>query len=146
MSSNWAAWVNSYIWGQGKQVRWKFPPQAAHGGTRAKGACRAQTQPLLCSCYQKSAGTHSETLGNSQSGQDVEEQTLMRGQEDLCNQKAAVKPPYPSLQKDLSTWRMGQFWKTESSFRHQNWRSGHIVVFVVFISPNILHNDHNEHQ
>lgn len=65
----------------------------------------------LCFClgYQKSVGTDSETSGNSQSRQDVEEQILMRGPEDVCNQEAQVKLLYFSLQKDLSTWSMGLF-------------------------------------
>lgn len=104
MSSNWAASANSHIWGQGKQVRWKFPPQAVHGGTRAKGSCRAQTQPLLYSCYQKSAETDSGTG-------KFTVRARCRGAR--TRRPTARKPPCHSLQKGLSTWSMGRFWKTE---------------------------------
>lgn len=85
-----------------------------------KGFTGHKCNLCFCSGYQKSAGTDSETLGNSQSRQDIEERTLMQGPEDLSNQEAPVKLHIVHRRRTSTHGAWVSFWKTESSFRHQN--------------------------
>lgn len=123
MGSNWAARVNSHIWGQGKQSDGNFHPRQSMGELGQKDS--AGLKHNLCFIHViKRVQEQILKLWKIQSGQDVEEQ----GQEDL-QPESPREAPCHSLQKGLSPRSMRQFWKTESSFWHQNRRSGHIGVF-----------------
>lgn len=95
--------------------------------------------------YQKSAGLDSETPWDLQSGKIQRSKHGKEGQGASAIRETQWSCPEIHCRSSSAHRAWDTFWKTESSFRHQSCRSRHLAIFTVFISPNILHNDCNEH-